>query len=81
MAASVLIGCINIVAAANEAGSAIHIGGKVLCQDCTRGWNEWINGKPLKGNTELMQIRTSKLKSPFSNDVNRRSRFQIVRFL
>ncbi|XP_022935176.1 uncharacterized protein LOC111442130 [Cucurbita moschata] len=47
MAASVLIGCINIVAATNEY-DIIHIGGKVLCQDCTQGWNEWINGKPLK---------------------------------
>ncbi|XP_022144725.1 pistil-specific extensin-like protein [Momordica charantia] len=47
MAASVLIACTNIVAAADDAG-VIHIGGKVLCQDCTQGWNEWINGKPLK---------------------------------
>lgn len=54
MAASLLIGCINIVAG----GDVIHIGGKVLCQDCTQGWNEWINGKPLKGNTN--QLLTNK---------------------
>ncbi|KAL3532013.1 hypothetical protein ACH5RR_005534 [Cinchona calisaya] len=33
-----------------EMKEAIHVGGKVLCQDCTQGWNEWVNGaKPLKG--------------------------------
>lgn len=30
--------------------SEIHVGGKVLCQDCTQGWNEWVQGaKPIKG--------------------------------
>ncbi|MED6156695.1 hypothetical protein PIB30_016629 [Stylosanthes scabra] len=28
----------------------IHVAGKVLCQDCTQGWNEWVNGgNPIKG--------------------------------
>ncbi|CAN6716186.1 unnamed protein product [Malus baccata var. baccata] len=28
----------------------IHVGGKVLCQDCTQGWNEWVHGaRPIKG--------------------------------
>ncbi|KAI3473962.1 hypothetical protein Pfo_028536 [Paulownia fortunei] len=27
-----------------------HVAGKVLCQDCNQGWNEWVNGaKPIKG--------------------------------
>ncbi|KAF5747852.1 pistil-specific extensin-like protein [Tripterygium wilfordii] len=27
-----------------------HVGGKVLCQDCNQGYNEWIHGsKPIKG--------------------------------
>lgn len=33
------------------AAEMIQVGGKVLCQDCTKGWNEWVHGaKPLKGN-------------------------------
>lgn len=28
----------------------IHVGGKVMCQDCTQGWNQWTHGaKPIKG--------------------------------
>ncbi|XP_050228165.1 pistil-specific extensin-like protein [Mercurialis annua] len=31
-------------------GAVIHVGGKVMCQDCTKGYNEWINGdRPIKG--------------------------------
>lgn len=27
-----------------------HVAGKVLCQDCGEGWNEWVNGaNPIKG--------------------------------
>ncbi|CAL5350875.1 unnamed protein product [Camellia sinensis] len=30
-------------------GGVIHVGGKVLCQDCSQGWNEWVHGaKPIK---------------------------------
>ncbi|KAJ4706293.1 pistil-specific extensin-like protein [Melia azedarach] len=35
------------VAAAAE---VIHVGGKVLCQDCSKSYKEWVNGsQPLKG--------------------------------
>lgn len=46
--ASILImGSVMNVAEAEE---VIHVGGKVLCQDCTQGWNEWVTGaKPIKG--------------------------------
>ncbi|XP_077225817.1 uncharacterized protein LOC143859025 [Tasmannia lanceolata] len=28
----------------------IRVGGKVMCQDCTRGWNEWAHGtRPIQG--------------------------------
>ncbi|KAL2345146.1 hypothetical protein Fmac_006431 [Flemingia macrophylla] len=49
--ASMLVGCTNnlAVSALGEPG-VIHVGGKVLCQDCTQGWNKWVNGgKPMKG--------------------------------
>ncbi|KAL1815897.1 hypothetical protein ACET3Z_018471 [Daucus carota] len=38
----------GVVGASND--GVITVGGKVLCQDCTQGWNEWLNGaKPIKG--------------------------------
>ncbi|KAL3825831.1 hypothetical protein ACJIZ3_021860 [Penstemon smallii] len=34
----------------NKDQEVFHVAGKVLCQDCTQGWNEWVNdGKPIKG--------------------------------
>ncbi|KAK7284952.1 hypothetical protein RJT34_19706 [Clitoria ternatea] len=49
--ASMLMGCSNNKAvSALDESRVIHVGGKVLCQDCTQGWNEWVNGgKPIKG--------------------------------
>ncbi|KAI3522901.1 hypothetical protein L1887_00953 [Cichorium endivia] len=39
-------------APANGGGEVIHVGGKVLCQDCTEGWNEWVTGqRPIEGCT------------------------------
>ncbi|EXB93972.1 hypothetical protein L484_015519 [Morus notabilis] len=30
--------------------SEIRVAGKVMCQDCTQGWNKWVQGaKPIKG--------------------------------
>lgn len=35
---------------AYEGMDVMHVVGKVLCQDCTQGWNEWVEGaKPIKG--------------------------------
>ncbi|XP_072956080.1 proline-rich protein 1-like [Typha angustifolia] len=29
---------------------AIHVGGTVMCQDCSKDWNEWAHGEtPIKG--------------------------------
>ncbi|KAK2364242.1 hypothetical protein P8452_67258 [Trifolium repens] len=41
----------NILASAwDEPAQVIHVGGKVLCQDCSKGWKEWVNGdKAIKG--------------------------------
>ncbi|XP_057499336.1 pistil-specific extensin-like protein [Actinidia eriantha] len=51
IAASVLMGySINSAEAFKEEAGVIHVGGRVLCQDCTEGWNEWVHGaKPIKG--------------------------------
>ncbi|KAJ4838405.1 hypothetical protein Tsubulata_017435 [Turnera subulata] len=38
------------VRALEDTTGFIHVAGKVLCQDCTKGYNEWINGdRPIKG--------------------------------
>lgn len=35
---------------AKSDGGVMRVGGKVLCQDCTEDWNEWVNGhKPIEG--------------------------------
>ncbi|KAK4281577.1 hypothetical protein QN277_013050 [Acacia crassicarpa] len=39
-----------VVSASDEANGIIHVAGKVMCQDCSQGWNEWIQGSdPIKG--------------------------------
>ncbi|KAJ7976867.1 Pollen Ole e 1 allergen/extensin [Quillaja saponaria] len=49
IAASFIMGFSNMVVA-GENQPIIHVGGKVLCQDCTQGWNEWVHGsRPIKG--------------------------------
>ncbi|XP_019455337.1 PREDICTED: non-classical arabinogalactan protein 31-like [Lupinus angustifolius] len=50
IASSVLVGCTNNLVLALDESRIIHVGGKVLCQDCSHGWNEWVyGGKPIKG--------------------------------
>lgn len=47
----VIVHCTNLALCWEET-KVIHVGGKVLCQDCTQGWNDWVNGdKPIKGTT------------------------------
>ncbi|XXG45405.1 hypothetical protein AAC387_Pa02g0495 [Persea americana] len=49
LAASVFLG-FNPIQAWKDEGQVIHVGGKVMCQDCTQGWNEWVHGsRPIKG--------------------------------
>lgn len=52
MIACLLVGwlSVSVAEARAEEQKVIHIGGKVLCQDCSGGWNEWVQGaKPIKG--------------------------------
>lgn len=52
IAVSILVGCTNHIAIASDETpkGVIHVSGKVLCQDCTKGWNEWVQGsKPIQG--------------------------------
>ncbi|KAL7096739.1 hypothetical protein ACP275_10G098500 [Erythranthe tilingii] len=49
LASSLLLEC-SADAAAGEDTQVFHVAGKVLCQDCAQGWNEWVNGaNPIKG--------------------------------
>ncbi|KAK9158731.1 hypothetical protein Scep_005305 [Stephania cephalantha] len=46
----IMLCCINFSEAWRDKPKSIHIEGKVLCQDCTGGWNDWVKGaKPIKG--------------------------------
>ena len=66
--ASLLVSCTNLALAVNEP-KVIHVGGKVLCQDCTQGWNEWVHGcKPIKGN--LLNLVETKQVFPPPNNVS-----------
>jgi hypothetical protein len=50
IAASLLMGCTNSAMAWKETYGVINVAGKVMCQDCTKGYNDWINGdRPIKG--------------------------------
>jgi hypothetical protein len=64
IAASLLMGCTNLALAEKDLG-VMHVGGKVLCQDCTQGWHEWAHGgKPIKGTIkglELISLTSSHL--------------------
>ncbi|KAL5709693.1 hypothetical protein ACHQM5_020351 [Ranunculus cassubicifolius] len=41
---------VGIAEAQKVEPKTIHVGGKVLCQDCAEGWNEWVAGtQPIKG--------------------------------
>lgn len=38
------------ISGAAATGEVFHVAGKVLCQECDKGWNEWVNGaNPIKG--------------------------------
>ncbi|KAJ6746760.1 POLLEN OLE E 1 ALLERGEN AND EXTENSIN FAMILY PROTEIN [Salix koriyanagi] len=48
-AASLLMGCTNPAMAREETYGVINVAGKVMCQDCTKGYSDWINGdRPIK---------------------------------
>lgn len=54
ISAFLLTDSISATDAWKEGKEVIHVGGKVLCQDCTEGWNQWVSGaKPLKGKEYL----------------------------
>ncbi|KAF8395318.1 hypothetical protein HHK36_019261 [Tetracentron sinense] len=49
-AASLMMGCISVTEAWKNEPKVFHVGGKVMCQDCTKGWNKWVQGSnPIKG--------------------------------
>ncbi|PIA54891.1 hypothetical protein AQUCO_00901061v1 [Aquilegia coerulea] len=47
--ASLMVGCLSVSEAWKDEPKKIHVSGKVLCQDCTGDWNDWVQGsKPIK---------------------------------
>ena len=68
LAASILMGCTNLAqgwaSPASPASPEIRVAGKVLCQDCTRPWNEWVHGaNPIKGNNNIFLGLKKKIES------------------
>ncbi|KAF3773866.1 Pistil-specific extensin-like protein [Nymphaea thermarum] len=56
VAGILVLGLVLLAASTVEVGAlrkeerSVSVGGKVVCQDCTKGWNEWVKGShPLKG--------------------------------
>ncbi|MCL7049824.1 hypothetical protein MKW94_016210 [Papaver nudicaule] len=48
--ATLLLACISLSEALYDEQSEIHVAGKIICQDCSKNWNEWAHGgKPIKG--------------------------------
>ncbi|KDP29206.1 hypothetical protein JCGZ_16595 [Jatropha curcas] len=55
MAMTLVVATLLVLLGTNSAmawdgAGVIHVSGKVMCQDCTKGYNEWVNGyRPIKG--------------------------------
>ncbi|XP_068639314.1 pistil-specific extensin-like protein [Aristolochia californica] len=50
LVALILLSVCNATEYREGEARVIHVGGKVLCQDCTQGWNQWaFEGPPIKG--------------------------------
>ncbi|KNA16455.1 hypothetical protein SOVF_089160 [Spinacia oleracea] len=47
----IILGCsLKLTEATMDEAEVFHVSGFVKCQDCSQGWNEWVQGdKPIKG--------------------------------
>ncbi|CAN8259889.1 unnamed protein product [Cochlearia groenlandica] len=67
--------------AADSDGDVIHVTGKVMCQDCTLNYKEWINGsEPIKGvvvSITCMDER-SRVRYYGSDKTNERGQFDLI---
>lgn len=55
IAASFLLLSSAVHGHATVESEVFHVAGKVLCQDCGEGWNEWVNGaNPIKGHNPIL---------------------------
>ncbi|KAK9723915.1 hypothetical protein RND81_05G033900 [Saponaria officinalis] len=76
MAMIMIMGCsflIKVTIAKMDESKVIHVGGKVMCQDCTQDWNNWVKGsRPVKGSTVSVtcfeQNRVACYKSDTTDD-------------
>ena len=62
-----MVGCRSVLKinadAEMEEREVIHVVGKVMCQDCSSSWNEWVQGaRPIKGTFLLSSFPHSKRK-------------------
>ncbi|KAM1294579.1 pistil-specific extensin-like protein [Malus sylvestris] len=59
----------------------IHVGGKVLCQDCTQGWNEWVHGaRPINGGKVSMTCMDERSRVVFyaSDLTDEKGQFNLI---
>lgn len=63
MAAHILFTVAALALLAGSASAAesdvFHVAGSVLCQDCSEGWTQWVNGaNPIQGTYGIQQTDT-----------------------
>ncbi|KAL4181966.1 hypothetical protein AMTRI_Chr12g240100 [Amborella trichopoda] len=63
-----------------EEWGVVRVGGKVLCQDCTQGWNEWVHGaKPIKGSKVAVTCMDERKRTVYyaSDETDEQGEFEI----
>ncbi|XP_057982192.1 pistil-specific extensin-like protein [Malania oleifera] len=83
IAASVLMGCINMGEAWNAGGDegVIHVGGRVLCQDCTKSWNHWLHpSNPIQGSKVSITCMDERRRVTYygSDETDKEGEFNMV---
>ncbi|KAL9228087.1 hypothetical protein vseg_003702 [Gypsophila vaccaria] len=72
MTTTIILGCsILMKSACSELveSEVIHVGGKVMCQDCTQGWNDWVKGcRPVIGSTVSVTCFEQKRVACYKSD-------------
>ncbi|KAL1060024.1 hypothetical protein V6Z11_1Z132900 [Gossypium hirsutum] len=71
IAASLLMGCsFNEAVGTVVAGvQVIHLGGKVMCQDCTKSYGEWTHGsQPIKGGKVSVTCKDDRSRHIYASD-------------
>ncbi|CAN6469763.1 unnamed protein product [Victoria cruziana] len=86
LAGAIMAGLVLLAASTGEVQAwgreerSVSVAGKVVCQDCTKGWNEWVKGsRPLKGVKVGVMCMDERKKVVYydSNETDEGGRFDI----